>query len=520
MNIAGPVAATLFILTGLTVVGALISYAIFRARERTRAKSRGEGPMVLEFFVEYQLPSAGGVAHDRLSHTVRGGRSFWAALLTWLVLVAGAAGGVWIYYYVLDPGQRDARRGGQGGATTGKDTAGSGRAAGGSGSGGGGAAINAAAAVAAARKPMERGPQPNVPDLTERAASLFARAAHDLDGDGKIGRRERLLIQRRVPQFVLLSINDGMALEGFSFLRKALERQDVWRHTTFFLSGERLTKDVTLAGAWQHAADSGDLGVCVAPRGAKAKVGDWASAFTRAIGRLSTLRAPRAWRWMAHAWGARAAKLAVSKTYFEALLATKPPIRYDSSLVLQPLDSPARPRLRRRRRGRAPVVGALAPPRDLPWPFSLKTPQPRELMLPAAPGSQTAVAIGKPAIIEVPLAAWRLRGSAGSGSGSAASKASWQPPMDDRLWALYGCAGSGPNTDAVKAVMRNLRAHLRGNRAPFSIGLRPGNYLESRACKRRTIELLLDRIRQLIDDGANIRFVTVPELLLWLGRGK
>jgi hypothetical protein len=99
-------------------------------------------------------------------------------------------------------------------------------------------------------------------------------------------------------------------------------------------------------------------------------------------------------------------------------------------------------------------------------------------------------------------------------------KPEWQPSLDYNLWKFYGCPGSNANDDAVDALLANLRGHYRGNRAPFHIGLHAQNYTNDKPCERATIGKLFDQIDRLVDEGYNLRYVSMPELLLWVGKQK
>jgi len=109
---------------------------------------------------------------------------------------------------------------------------------------------------------------------------------------------------------------------------------------------------------------------------------------------------------------------------------------------------------------------------------------------------------------EVPMYAWYLHPPKG--------KPTWQPSMDYNLWKLFGCEGDQPNTKIVDQLMDNFKAHYAGNRAPFHIGLHAHNYKAGATCKRKTLAALLTMLDAFKSTHANIKYINVSSLIVWL----
>lgn len=119
--------------------------------------------------------------------------------------------------------------------------------------------------------------------------------------------------------------------------------------------------------------------------------------------------------------------------------------------------------------------------------------------------------LGRHALWEVPVYAWVMKNK---------GKTEWMPSLDFNLWNSYGCQGTHVNEDAVNVLIDNLKGHYRGNRAPFHIGLHAQNYTKNKTCERAAIAKAFDEIDRLIEEGFNLRYAAMPELLVWMGRPK
>jgi hypothetical protein len=149
----------------------------------------------------------------------------------------------------------------------------------------------------------------------------------------------------------------------------------------------------------------------------------------------------------------------------------------------------------------ARVPQKASEPRDAVWPFTLEEPLIDEVDAMGAAGQK--MRIGRHALWEVPVYAWLLNGT-------------WQPSLDHNLFKMYPCTNSNGRDDAITAVMDNLKAHMQGNRAPFHIGLHAQNFAADKTCERATVARLMTNLDRMVRDGANIRFIAMPELLEWM----
>jgi hypothetical protein len=209
---------------------------------------------------------------------------------------------------------------------------------------------------------------------------------------------------------------------------------------------------------------------------------------------VTRMRLPRGWQWRGYPWGSRAPFFVVTDLYYRSLKRLRYPALFDSSLVLHPAGKAGRP-------------GAKEA-RDLPWPFTLDHPLPKEVEYLGFPQGLGRTALRTSNLWEIPAYAWLVRPQGG--------KPNWQPPVDQSLWAQHACPGEEPNRRVVEDLLSNVEAHYQGNRAPFLLGFRSLNYRRDEACKRATMVQVLDRIDQLIARGYHIRYSSMPDLILWM----
>jgi hypothetical protein len=381
----------------------------------------------------------------------------------------------------------------------------------------GGAAKDEAAAAASSRPqpatekkkaarpgPVEysRGAPPELPKARSVRPSLFASRRLDVNRDGKIQPNERILIHQRVPQFILISVEENGSVEGLELLREELVRHGIWGKATFFMTANYLSGRKNYLGGdidafWQTLVFEnyiGLMGTSYEPGGQRWTLEQWQDENATAQDEIITrLRLPRRWEWSRYPFGSRSPYFVVTEMYLQSLKRLKYRILYDSSLVMEPREIP--------RPGTQEV-------RDLPWPFTLDHPLPEDVIIPAVTDEARRGALRTKELWEIPVYAWYLQ--------PAGSVPSWQPPVDQTLWAFNGCSGETANAAVVDDVLSNLKAHYRGNRVPFMFGLRPQNYVRDEACKRATLAAVLDKIDELISKGYNIRYTSMPDLLTWM----
>jgi len=272
----------------------------------------------------------------------------------------------------------------------------------------------------------------------------------------------------------------------------------VYFNTANYLPGRKNYLGGPVEQLWQKALDVGYLalhGTSHARSGNRWDVARWHREHATIVGEIERrLKLPWGWEWGTYPWGSRAPNLRLNAHYYAALARLGRNIVYDASLVIRPTA----------RRGKSDL-GELM--RDLPWPFTMEHPLP-----PGVPRHQQLNSVieqeGAP-LWQVPVYAWHLRPRRAG---------IWRPSLDTYLWELYECRGEDANRQAIKDLLGNLDAHYRGNRAPFHIGLTPREYTRDQQCQRNTIEGLLKAIQGQYKSGRNIKFVSIPELLLWIDR--
>jgi hypothetical protein len=481
MNIAGTVATTVLIITALTVVGGLLSYAIFKARERSRsrlARARASSAVSsLEFFVEYRLPTAQTYVEGQSTLLVSGpevGRSPWPLVIGLIASLLIAGGGVATYLYV-----DWSWLSGPGPSVRHHDLG---------------------------LRAVERGTMPDLSRLVSRAPSYFVSPKFDLNRDGKIQVAERRAIHERVPQFVLIGADDNGSHEGLTWMMGLFKRYHAWGSVSYFMTANYLEGRKNYLGGpitaeWQKSSDGNFVGIhgtTHAPGAETWDTGRWAEEHTVPQAEIvKRLRLPAGWAWAGYPWGTRAPFLMLTDPYFQALKQLKHKVLYDSSLVVRP-------------HGSNDYVPPENEVRDLSWPFTLDSELPRDLDPPYLPSSGARARFGRHEIWEIPVYAWFLR--------PPGKKPLWQPSLDYNLWEHYSCNGSKANEDIVRDVLSNLDAHYRGNRAPFIIGFHARGYVKEEPCHRATLEQIFTGIGRRMDEGKNIRFSSMPDLLLWIGR--
>jgi hypothetical protein len=507
VNTAGPIATTIFVVTFLTVVGALISYAVFKARGRKkRVTSASPDKVPLQYFVEYELPEQHAAAAPAAPAATPVNR-LWVGIALGSLVLTLALASVLGYLLLREPpapvappapgpalrppppavpAVASAESSGEPGTTPVQPVR------------DGGPAKKKTDKVVPG---VDRGPMPDFSQAQSFKPSLFVSKRMDRNRDGRIQPGERVEIHARVPQFVLVSVEEGGSAEGLTWLQEELKRHGIWGKATYFLTANYLPGRKNYLGGkveeiWQSVFNEnygGLNGTTYAPGGHFWSLDRWDEENATVLEEISTrLRLPRNWRWRAYPWGSRSPFYVVNDVYFQSLKRLKYRILYDSSLVMRPATA-------------RPPENEV---RDMPWPFTLDHALPRDVEYPGLPRGAARTALKTSGLWEMPVYAWYLRPPGG--------EPHWQPSVDHALWAQYGCQSESVNQPVVEDVVRNLKAHYRGNRAPFSIALRPQNYVKDEACKRTTLVAVLDRIDELIAQGYNIRFISMPDLILWM----
>jgi len=480
MNIAGALSMTIFILTILTVVAALLSYMIFKARERSRkraAPAASVGSINLIYFVEYTLP--GMVAEPQHTELVAtgpdvGGRPVLKYVLATLALAVLGTGSWYGYYLyrgktaVAVPGT-----GGSGGGTT------------------------------SPAQPARSAP-PDLRALGSHAASLFPVKSLDANNDGVIQPEERERLHQQIPQFIVVSSDDNGSVQGLQWMKQEFTRRGFWSKVHFFLTGNYLSGRKNYLGGdidrwWQTLLDEAYIGLhgtTHEPGADEWSVKHWDEENSTVNTEVrKRLKLPPGWTWDAYPLSSRAPFLMLTDTYFQSLEHLRPALIFDSSLVLHP-------------GGPIMVPPRAGVPRDVHWPFTLDTALPDTLDPPYLPSSSSRAKIASHPFWEFPMYAWYLR--------PPKAAATWQPSMDYNLWKLYGCSGDKANASIVAHLMENLKAHYEGNRVPFHLGLHANNYDDKEQCKRATIAALLEQIARFAQSHARVEYISIPDLFVWL----
>lgn len=455
MNIAGPVARGIFALTVVTVLGAIMSYALFKMRDRKRrSKQVGADEPPLVFFIEHRAAPIAPALQPR--------DRFWPAitarLTTALLLLGGSAAGV---VFVL-----------------GRDTG-----IGGSGTNGRPANVRSTRAIH------------TVGHFTSHAPSLFPSDQLDLDGDGKITGKEAALVHV-IPQFVFVTSDDNGSVEGLRWIQDHMASRGLGGAVTYFDTANYLPNRPNYPGGpieqlWQAQANDAYLGI----HGTSHKSGGehwdedkWRSEHATSLEEIvHRLTPPPNTSWERYPFGARAPFLSVDDAYFATLEKLAPAIVYDSSMVSMPTGDER--------------VDVMTEVRELSWPFTLDHPLPADVQI--RPDSTQKISPHH--LWEVPVPAWRLPGG----------EVTWISSLDVDLFNEYPC-DDVVDKAAVEAVLANLDAHYRGNRAPFHLGLHAQTYAAGSACQRATIAAILDGIDKRRGDGADIQLVSIPDLLAWM----
>lgn len=343
----------------------------------------------------------------------------------------------------------------------------------------------------------------NVADGSPRPVSLFGIPELDENGDGTIQSAERARIHARVPQFILVGVDDNGAIEGIRWLREVFEAYGIWSHATFFMTANYLSGRKNYLGGpiedvWQAVARDNFVGLhgtTHAPGAESWGVERWRSELVTVQEELrARLLPPDRWEWGAYPWGSRAPFLVYNDAYFEALDGLAARVVFDSSVQVRPAGADER-------------SFEVSSARDLPWPFRLDAPLTAAILPPDHVDPDASLEPHE--IWEVPVTTWLYPPREGS-------SARWEPSFDFNLWQHFGCDDPKGNKRVVDFVVANLRGHLNGNRAPFTIGVHAEQFVPGKVCHRRTFERLFARIQGLRIDGYDIRYVDMPELLLWM----
>jgi peptidoglycan/xylan/chitin deacetylase (PgdA/CDA1 family) len=324
---------------------------------------------------------------------------------------------------------------------------------------------------------------------------------YDANHDGVLDPEERPRIYADIPQFIVLSCDDNGSSEGLAWLDRLLKEHDIRAKTTFFMTANYLPGRPAYLGGpiedlWALEARENYVGL----HGTTHADGtsDWTVARwldenkTSQEAIMKSAHPPEGWSWAGYPWGSRAPFLQLTDAYFESLDKLEPKVVYDSSLLVRPTTM------------QNPDV------RDLPWPFTLDGDLPPEVERPYLTTTSTRARLGQHRIWEVPVYALLME--------TKGTATPWQPSLDFNLWKFYPCTGAGPNLAAVDVLERNLRAHMSGNRVPFTFGMHAQNYGNDKACERATTAAFLSRVDRLIEDGHNVRYISMPELIGWIDR--
>ena len=511
MNLGGALATGIFALTALTVFGAFISYVIFKIRERSRrrfsAAAATGGEETLEYFVEFRPESQEDVSAHASSEAPR--RGLWARVVASASLLMIAMGGLVAYVVYLN--KKPSEKGPKGKEAPALS----------------GLLKQVKSLLAERKKPGEepvgaisRGPQHDFSRLQSRPAMLFPSAGLDLDSDGELQEKERKLIHSTTPQFVYVTSDDNGSVDGLAWLRRQARTHGFTGKMTFFntanyLSGRKNHLGGNIDSAWQRLTDAFYIGLHGTTHAPGADTWDahrWRREHATVLGEIrQRLRPPLNWTWDGYPWGSRAPFLMLTDAYFQALRQLEYPVIYDSSLQVLPGGE-----------GKKPHPDLDKEVRDLPWPFTMDNPLPDEIDRPWLAKTEARAEIGPHPFWQVPVYSWYLRAQqANEAKTTTASKTAkqdgeWVPSLDVNAWRHHGCENPNGNTAIVRDLIDNLKAHYRGNRTPFHIGLHARQYTEKKACERATIGAVFAGIRNLVTDGYNIKLVSIPELILWI----
>lgn len=453
----------------LTVFGGLFAYIVYKMRERTRKApaAASTSAVELKFFVEYEPPAsveaktvaaAPAKAPPALSYLIVGGTAF-AALL-----------GLGIYYFNTARGV--VLRGGWGQGDT---------------------AAGAESPAPPSRSRAPRGPELAMPSGT-RAPSLFPSPEYDTNHDGILQEDERTAIHAEIPMSILITVDDNGHAQGLLYLQSLFERFDVWGQITFFLTGNYLEGRSSHLGGpigewWANLAQDNYVGLhgLGQARGSETWSVDKWSEDTRTLLRAVTTRVtpPEGWTWSTYPWGSRAPRLALSDAYLTALERASPKVFYDSSMIVRPASA------------------VQSDSRDVTWPFTLDTELTPDVQMVGSAGGGGRLALSKHALFEVPLSAWAVRDK---------GALSWVPSTDDKYFETFPCKAT-PSAEGLAMFEQNLRAHYRGNRAPFHIGLHPQTFTADRPCERATLEAMMGILQRFAGPAAKVRFEPIPVLV-------
>ena len=478
MNVAGPLAAFIFAITICTVFGGLFAYGVYKVRERKRkpaAKASGRAP--LQYFVEYVVIDAVATA-PAVATRVKARPAF---LWIGVAVVALGSFGVAASNYIAE-GRRVVMRGAWGEN-----------------------AEPSARSTSAPQAPREsvRAGAVDLRNLSRRAPSLFVSPRYDLNGDGQLQNDERTLIHDRVPQFVVVTCDDNGSVQGMTWLRQTFEKVGRFDRMTFFLTANYLENRSAYQGGpvsqwWStlgREATVGIHGTSHAEGGENWPEPRWFDENSTAQGEVIRALgvAPEPWTWRSYPWGSRAPFLAASQEYFASLDRLDYRIAYDASLVA--------------RSGNVPSMTAIDV-RDAPWPFTLDNLLPADVFSAFNERAPRSARLSSRGMWEFPVYAWVFH--------PGTSPPRWETSFDASLFAAFPCKGEGPNDDAVQALVENLRAHYRGNRAPFHLGLQAQNYAGDKVCERATIREFVNRVERMVGQGLNIRHASIPGVIAWL----
>ena len=295
-------------------------------------------------------------------------------------------------------------------------------------------------------------------DAKPRAVPALSAVA----GSG-LSEEERLFIQQQVPLFVLITIDEGSSAAGLRWIEARLREAGAWGHVTAFLASaylpglpEEARHDLSLA--WGALARHNDIGT----------YGPWQA--TDQGGRPRAGQDPSAPRLREGRRGA---------------------LRYDAS-QRQPM-----PRL-----ARWPDDGAT-----LRWPYLAPDAAAASMALTGRAGDRQARGGGA---WLVPISDWRLYLF-----GEDASCPSWIAAREGRdPCALLGQPQG--SSALARQIIANLEAHLRGNRAPFHLGLRSADFAPGHDPEREVLVAVLAHLDLLQKSGHHLVYASVPQLLTWL----